>query len=126
MQMADILSRLENRKKWTEHQEFFSKFQNTDGSKIDDLLAKYQLVLKPADIFIPVLPDEAVTAMTAYTEHVEAVTGKKPVFYVIATEDLFQRQNDKLDPILLAQSPFGMYWQILGAWDKEMLLLSEL
>ena len=23
-------------------------------------------------------------------------------------------------------SSFGFYWQILGAWDKEMLLLSEL
>ena len=51
---------------------------------------------------------------------------KKPVFYVIAEPDKFRKAYEKRDPILLVQSPFGFYWQILGAWDKEMILLSEL
>lgn len=50
----------------------------------------------------------------------------KPVFYVIAEESDFKEKDKKRDPILLAQSPFGVYYDILGAWDKEMLLLSEL
>ena len=50
----------------------------------------------------------------------------RPIFYVIATEDKFRKAYEKRDPILLVQSPFGFYWQILGAWDKEMILLSEL
>ena len=37
-----------------------------------------------------------------------------------------QEKYKQRDPILLVQSPFGFYWQILGAWDKEMLILSEL
>jgi uncharacterized lipoprotein len=47
-------------------------------------------------------------------------------FYVIAEEKSFKSAAEKRDPILLVQSPFGFYWQILGAWDKEMILLSEL
>jgi hypothetical protein len=45
---------------------------------------------------------------------------------VIAEPDKFRKAYEKRDPILLVQSPFGFYWQILGAWDKEMMLLSEL
>ena len=64
--------------------------------------------------------------MAAYTEHTVSVCGKKPIFYVIAEPDKFRKAFEKRDPILLVQSPFGFYWQILGAWDKEMLLLGEL
>jgi hypothetical protein len=56
----------------------------------------------------------------------EELCGKKPVFYVIAEPDKFRKAYERRDPILLVQSPFGFYWQILGAWDKEMILLSEL
>jgi len=34
--------------------------------------------------------------------------------------------DEKRDPILLAQSPFGFYYNILGAWEKEMVYLPEL
>ena len=82
--------------------------------------------MKTSDIFIPEFPDEAIKAMTDYTEKMEAVCGKKPVFYVIAEHDKFKEAFKKRDPILLVQSPFGFFWQIIGAWDKEMILLSEL
>lgn len=121
-----LLERLENRKKYNEFKSFFEKFDNTDQAKIDALLAKTGLVMKESDIFIPEFPDEAVKVMKEYTENVEKLCGKKPVFYVIAEAKEFKSAYEKRDPILLAQSPFGFYWQILGAWDEEMLLLSEL
>jgi dipeptidase len=69
---------------------------------------------------------DAIKIMTEYTEKMEKLFDKKSVFYVLAEPQDFSDKDERLDPILLVQSPFGFYYQILGAWDKEMLLLSEL
>lgn len=121
-----LVQRLENRKKYPEHKSFFEGYQNTTDEKIDIILRKYDLVMKTSDIFVPEFPDDAIQAMKIYTEKMQQICDKKPVFYVIAEAKDFKKAYEKRDPILLAQSPFGFYWQILGAWDKEMLILSEL
>jgi hypothetical protein len=125
-EITGLIERLQNRKKFEEFRVFFDRFQNTTDEKIAAFLEKYTLEMHPSDIFIPEFPDEAVAVIKEYTEQTEKLCGKKPVFFVIAEENLFQKAYEKRDPILLAQSPFGFYWQILGAWDKEMLLLGEL
>jgi hypothetical protein len=125
-EVTALIQRLKNRKLYLKHKNFFDGFQNTTDEKIEVLLSKYDLVMKTSDIFIPEFPDDAIKIMKEYTQKVNDICGKKPVFYVIATSDNFKSVDKKRDPILLAQSPFGFYWQILGAWDKEMLLLSEL
>jgi len=125
-EVSALIERLENRKVYTEHRKFFDNYQNTDQVRIDKLLEKYDLVMKESEIFIPQFPDEAIKTMKKYTNKIKKITGKKPVFYVIAENSDFQAKDERLDPILLVQSPFGFYYQILGAWDKEMLLLSEL
>ncbi len=94
--------------------------------KIIELVSKYKPVLKSSELFIAAFPDDAVMIMRSYVENTVALCGKKPLFYVIAEEQMFKEEYKKKDPILLAQSPFGCYWQILGAWDKEMILLQEL
>jgi len=121
-----LIERLENRKKWDKFKNFFQEFQNTTDEKIDDLLEKYDLVMETSDLFIPEFPDDAIAVMKKYTNNMKKLCKKKPVFYVIAEPDKFKKAYEKRDPILLVQSPFGFYWQILGAWDKEMILLSEL
>lgn len=121
-----LIERMENRKKYDENKTFFDRFANTTDEKIANLLKKYDLVMKTSDIFIPEFPTEAIDVMREYIKKVEKLFGKKPVFYVIAENSKFQEVWDKRDPILLVQSPFGFYWQILGAWDEEMLILSEL
>jgi hypothetical protein len=121
-----LIERIENRKKYLEFKIFFDSFQNTNDEKIDILLNKYDLVMKTSDIFVPEFPDQAIIIMKEYSDKMMELCNKKPIFYVIATEDNFQEKYKQRDPILLVQSPFGFYWQILGAWDKEMLLLSEL
>lgn len=125
-EVTALIERLENRKKFEVHQDYFIRFQNTNDEKIDILLTKYDLVLKSSDIFIPEFPAIAINIMTEYTEKTKLLCEKKPVFYVIATDDKFKEKFKRRDPILLVQSPFGFYWQILGAWDKEMILLTEL
>jgi hypothetical protein len=121
-----MIERLENRKKWDKFKKFFDGYQNTTDEKIDNLLDKYDLVMKTSDLFVPEFPDVAIQTMKSYTDHMIKLCKKKPVFYVIAEPDKFRKAYEKRDPILLVQSPFGFYWQILGAWDKEMMLLSEL
>lgn len=125
-QIEGFTKRLKNRKKYTEHKDFFERFKNTTDESIDALLKKYKLEINTSDIFVPSFPKEAIQVMEEYTEQTKKVSGEEPVFYVIAEEKDFTKKREKLDPILLVQSPFGFYWQILGAWDKEMLLLSEL
>lgn len=121
-----LIERLENRKKYDKFHAFFNSFQNTTDEKIDALLDKYDVVMKTSDLFVPEFPDDAIAVMKNYTDNMMKLCKKKPVFYVIAEPDKFRKAYERRDPILLVQSPFGFYWQILGAWDKEMMLLSEL
>ena len=125
-EVTGLIERLENRKKYNLCKVYFDSFQNTNDDKINALLDKYDLVIKSADLFIPEFPDEAIHIMEKYKIETEKICSKAPVFYVIATPDNFKSADKKRDPILLVQSPFGFYWQILGAWDKEMLILHEL
>ncbi len=125
-EVVGMIERLQNRKLWDKFSKYFNGFQNTTDEKIDDLLEKYDLVMKTSDLFVPEFPDDAIKIMKSYTTQMEKLCDKKPVFYVIAEPDKFRKAYEKRDPILLVQSPFGFYWQILGAWDKEMMLLSEL
>lgn len=125
-EVVDMVTRLENRRKWDEYSYFFNKFDNTDTDKVNALVNKYNLVLKTADLFIPKFPKEAMDIMKDYKDNVKRLCGKSPIFYVIAEMEMFKKEDKRNDPILLVQSPFGIYWQILGAWDKELILLEEL
>jgi len=125
-ELEGLLQCLENRKKYHEHSVFFAQFDTTTMESIDKLISKYDLVLNEADIFIPEFPTEAVAIMKEYNKQYKKITDKKARFKVIGTSEDFKDADGKRDPILLAQSPFGFYFDILGAWDKEMLILSEL
>jgi hypothetical protein len=121
-----LIERLKNRKKYSKFKRYFEQFDNTTDEKIAKLLEKYDLEMHTSDLFVPEFPDEAIAVMKSYTEQMKKICKKRPVFYVISEPSDFKKKYEKRDPILLAQSPFGFYWQILGAWDEEMLLLSEL
>lgn len=126
-EVTGMVDRLENRKKYESVKTFFQQFPNTTDEKIEALIKKYNhLKIGTTELFVPEFPNDAVKAMKEYTEHCKTLCNKKPVFYVIAQKKDFEAKVKRRDPILLVQSPFGMYWQILGAWDEEMVLLSEL
>ncbi|NCA80547.1 MAG: hypothetical protein EOM76_10255 [Sphingobacteriia bacterium] len=126
-EIAAFIERLKNRMFYAEYHEFFEQFPYTTDEKIIQLLNNYKLQHGDIELFIPTLPKEAVNVMKQYTEMcMKLPSAKTPAYYIIATPEDFRKENARLDPILVVQSPFGFVWQILGAWDKEMLLLSEL
>jgi len=126
-EMGSMIMRLENRKKYSKFKEFFENFPYTTADKIDEVLKENEnLKLGESSQFVPDFPKEAVSVMKDYTSKCKKLCNKKPVFYVIAEKKDFEKTTKRKDPILLVQSPFGHFWQILGAWDKEMVLLEDL
>lgn len=126
-EIGSVIVRLENRKKYPDEEAFFSEFPYTSSSRIDGVVKAHDnLRLGQIAEFIADLPPEATAVMKDYNEHCKKVCDKQAVFYIIADKKDFERTNKRRDPILLAQSPFGHFWQILGAWDDEMLFLEEL
>ena len=125
-EIIDFQLRLENRRKYDDYKLFYEKFDCTTSEKINKLISKYDLVLETSDLFIATFPDDAINIMNEYEETTLKLCGKKPIFYVIGEKKDFKKKYERNDPILLAQSPFGIYWNICGCWDKEILLLEEL
>lgn len=127
LELETLVERLNNRKKYEEHKEFFDEFPYTRSALINDVLADNgHLRSKRAEEFIPDMPDEAIDIMEQYNEHTQAICGKNAIFYIIADKKDFGEKDRKRDPILLAQSPFALEWQVLGAWDEEVIYLGDL
>lgn len=126
-EMGSMIERIENRRLYAANKEFFDQYPYTRSDLINDVIAAHtNLRAKRVEEFIPDMPDEAIEAMTAYNDKVMEMCGKKAVFYIIADKKDFGEIDKKRDPILLAQSPFALAWQILGAWDEEMIYLGDL
>ncbi|MDD2731429.1 MAG: hypothetical protein PHW33_04900 [Candidatus Portnoybacteria bacterium] len=126
-EISSIILRLQNRKKYFQHQNFFNKYPYTTTSKLIECIKKHNyLKLDKAEQFLIDLPEEAIHEMKEYEKRTKMLCNKKPIFYILADKKDFEKTEKRKDPILLVQSPFGHIWQILGAWDKEMLLLDEL
>ena len=126
-EIGSILSRLENRKKYSEFKDYFDEFPYTSTAKIKELVKEHDyLKLGEVSQFLADMPKEAVDVMKQYTSKTKELCSKKPVYYIIAKKKDFQKTEKRRDPILIVQSPFGHFWQILGAWDEEMLLIEEL
>jgi len=126
-QIASIIIRLENRKKYPEVHEFFDQFPYTTTAKIEELLKNHDyLQIGNVEEFVADLPKEAIQTMKDYNNNTNKICGKKAIFYIIADKVDFEKRSVRRDPILLAQSPFGHVWSICGAWDKEMIFVDEL
>lgn len=126
-EVASMIDRLQNRKKYADFEKFYEEYPYTTNEAIRKMLDDHKhLNAKEATGMLPDLPREAMLTIKKYTDQTLKLCGKKPVFYLVAERAEEQAVQRKRDPILLAQSPFGFVWQILGAWDKEVVLLEEL
>lgn len=126
-EIESIKIRMENRKKYPQFHDFYDQFAYTTSSKIDEVLKKNDyLQLGQVAQFLADMPADAVQTMKDYSAKTKELCGKDAVYYIVADKKDFQKSNSRRDPILLAQSPFGHFWQILGAWDKEMIFLEQL
>lgn len=126
-EISSIIVRLENRKKYAEHKEVYEEFPYTTTARIQDLIKKHDyLKIGQVAQFLADMPKEATDAMKKYNKATMDLCGKQAVFYIIAKKKDFEKTQSRRDPILLAQSPFGHFWNLIGAWDEEMLLVEEL
>lgn len=127
-EIDSIIERLQNRTKITKSVEkVMNTYPHTTNTLINKVLKDNKhLSFRAVDSFVPDLPEDAIDAIEEYNEMCLEVCGKKTHFYLIANKEDFQKVNERRDPILLAQSPFGFFWQILGAWDEEMIYLGDL
>lgn len=125
--IASLVLRLENRKKYPEHKDFFEQFAYTTTDRINSVIKNHDnLKLGLVEQFIADMPKEAIEVMKQYNKECKDLCGKQTVFYIIADKKDFKKSEQRRDPILLAQSPYSHVWQILGAWDEEMMFLEEL
>ena len=126
-EIASMIIRMENRKKYSRFKGFYSQYAYTTSKKIAKVLKSHSyLNMDKVEQFLADMPTEATNAMMEYKSKTKELCKKLPIFYIIANKKDFQKTNKRKDPILLAQSPFGHFWQVIGAWDEEMVLLDEL
>jgi len=121
-QEQTALNYLEARKKYAKHKEKFM-WGITNQDLIDKLCKKYKVRIAGIEGFYRNIPKEGVDEIKKFGEAFEKVTKCDPIFKVIIDDG---GKEDKKDPILLAASPFGNWFYILGAWDKEVEIVDDL
>lgn len=126
-EVESMIERLNNRLRIAEFDDILKEFPHTSSLKVSELVEQHKhLRCGTAGQFVPDFPREATQAMKRYNQMCQQLCGKDTNFYVIANHKDFDQIPKKRDPILLAQSPFGFFWQVLGAWDEEMQYLGDL
>lgn len=113
---------LKARKKYAKYQELF-KWAITNQDMISELCKKYKVKLVEITSYYRNIPREGVDEIKKFGEANRCVTDIDPFFKLIIDDGGVE---EKKDPILLARSPFGNWWYILGAWDKEVEIVDDL
>jgi hypothetical protein len=104
-------------------------WKTTTKERIEEICKKHQVEHRGIAEFIGELPEEAVREVEAFTDvYRKALSDKpdlqSPVLSIVAPTSMFKTR--KGDPILLAASPFGEFYYVLCAWDKEVKFVEEL
>lgn len=117
---------LKARKKYPKYAHLFH-WKTTTPEKVRLLLEKYKLSCRSLRDYISAVPEKAMNEMQEYVNIHKKITKNKIQFEIIAPPEYFKEQQRKgKDPILLVMSPFGDYYYILCAWDKEVSIVDQL
>lgn len=122
----EAMLQLKNRKLFTpKMEEHLSHYPTTTRDKIEALSSKYKLGFHNLQGITRDVPVKAVKAIEQFCAPLEKgkISFNKDHFFLVAPVDWWRK---KRDPILLVKSPFGDYYHILYAWDKEVNIVSEL
>jgi hypothetical protein len=119
---------------WLRNRMKFNKFKDkikwkfTTKDRIDILCKKYKVCFKDLMYFRRNIPEGGIDEMALYNDFFKKFNKNiKPKYYVIGDDKDFKNNIEKKrDPILLAESPFGNYFYVLGAWDEEVKIMHEL
>lgn len=116
------LAFLEARKKY---QKGLFEWAITTQSKIDALCNKYKVKDVDFSGYYKNIPNEAIDELEKFCNVWAKVRQDDPYLRLII-DDKADSKERKKDPILLAGSPFGKWFYILGAWDKEVEIVDDL
>ncbi len=125
MQASDekeALKFLEARKELVKNKTLFG-WAVTTFSKIEELCKKYKVRLVDFQSFYKCVPMEAIDELEKFIDAYRKVSKDEPILKLIIDEG---GKETKKDPILLASSPFGKWFFVLGAWDKEVEIVDDL
>jgi len=121
-QETEVLGYLKARKNFAKFGKEF-KWPATNQKLIDDLCAKYKVCKVALAPYYRNIPMEAIDEIEKFSEAFSKVAKTKPSFELIIDSG---GKEQKKDPILLARSPFGRWYYVLGAWDKEVEIVDDL
>ncbi|MCK4307288.1 hypothetical protein KAW50_03560 [candidate division WOR-3 bacterium] len=110
------------RKKYLKHQGKF-RWSTTTFPKIEALCKKYKVKLVNFDSYYKTVPMEAFDELEKFISAYDKVRNDKPVIKLIIDSG---GKETRKDPILLVGSPFGKWFFVLGAWDKEVEIVDDL
>ncbi len=102
------------------------KWAVTTGDKVKALMSKYKLEKGNITNYHLAIPNEAIDEMEKYVKMYKKVSKEKCEMFIIADEVTARKAYRSRDPIIIATSPFGKFFHIIGAWDKEVEILHEL
>lgn len=125
----EALGFLEARKRGLKNKVSF-RWAPTTLSLVNALVMKYKLSYVDFYGYAKNIPMEAIDELEAFIEEYSKVRDDKPLLKLIIDDEPAPGQKvsaeRKKDPILLASSPFGKFFYILGAWDKEVQIVDDL
>lgn len=121
-QEENALIYLEARKKYMKYKDLF-KWATTDNILIEKLCKKYKVRLVSIDSYYRNIPKEGIDEIEKYGNAFKKVCNAEPEFRLIIDD---AGKETRKDPILLVTSPFGNWYYVLGAWDKEVEILDDL
>ena len=116
------LAFLKARKKYIKYKNLF-KWPITTSAKITDLCSKYKLRSAFLEGYVRNVPTEALDELEKYIDAYQTVTEGRPKVELIIDDG---GKETRKDPILLASSPFGRWFYVLGAWDKEIEYVDDI
>ena len=114
------ISFLKARRKDEKHKDKV-KWAITNQEMIDKLCKRYKVQMVCLGDYYRLVPKEGVDEIEKFAEAMSNVSRTEPLFKLIISDE-----EQPKDPILLAQSPFGNWWYVLGAWDKEVEIVDDL
>jgi hypothetical protein len=104
----------------------------TTKTKINELCKKYTLEDENFNSYSKCIPMEAIDELEKYIKAWNKIAPKNSKPHLGLIIDDSQASIDsplgerKKDPILYAESPFGKWFYVLGAWDKEVECVDEI
>ena len=116
---------LKARKYYKKYEALFN-WEITTEDLIKSLTTKYKLSRVSFHGYSKSVPNEATMELERFGKAWEKVVDEDDYTPTLDLIIDYQGPEYKKDPILLASSPFGKWWYVLGAWDREVEIVDDI